>query len=147
MSPEFAQGKKTLIVRDGKFILPTEQNASRTIELETSQNIVPRDFSNTDIETIIIRVLAFNDGRAFSLAKSIRSSGFTGILRMKGPMIADQYPLAIRCGFDELEIPVDEANRQPEIQWIEALNRIRNNYLDKLIKAGTDKNQQKLLSA
>ncbi|MEY3959724.1 MAG: hypothetical protein RIR14_378, partial [Pseudomonadota bacterium] len=40
-----------------------------------------------------------------------------GELRAVGPMIADQYPMARRVGFDAVEIPDDIAARQPEPQW------------------------------
>jgi len=132
MSLEFAQDHATIIIRDGEFNLPQEQKTNRTIELEAGEIINPADFTNADIEVITIKVLAFNDGRAFSLAKKIRSSGFKGVLRLKGPVIADQYPLAIRCGFDELEIPADDAKRQPQIQWSQALKRTKNDYLTRL---------------
>jgi hypothetical protein len=33
-------------------------------------------------------------------------------------MIVDQYPMARRVGFDQVEIPDALAARQPEPQWI-----------------------------
>jgi len=143
MSLEFAQDQNSIIVKDGEFALPQKQINAKTIELETGEDARPADLSNTAIEVIIIKVLAFNDGRAFSLAKKIRSAGFKGILRLKGPVIADQYPLAIRCGFDELEILADEAKRQPQIQWSDALKRTRDNYLTRLteIKPNGDQSE------
>lgn len=58
-----------------------------------------------------------HDGRGFTLARLARSFGFTGRLRARGPMIADQYAMARRAGFDEVEIPADLAARQPEHHW------------------------------
>jgi uncharacterized protein (DUF934 family) len=68
---------------------------------------------------VLIRIAfpAFNDGRGFTLARRIRAMGYTGILRAHGPLVADQYPMARRVGFDEVEIPDDLAARQPEAQW------------------------------
>ena len=60
---------------------------------------------------------SFSDGRGFSLALSLRNTGFTGELRAYGPLIADQYAYALSCGFDTIEIPDDIAARQPEAQW------------------------------
>jgi len=145
MSLEFAQDQNSIIVRDGKFCLPHEQKPGKTIELKSGEKFTSADFCDTDIDVIVINVLAFNDGRAFSLAKKIRSSGFKGVLRLKGPVIADQYPLAIRCGFDELEILADEAKRQPQIQWSDALKRTKNNYLARLTET-EQKNDQSELS-
>jgi uncharacterized protein (DUF934 family) len=60
---------------------------------------------------------AFNDGRAFTLARRLRQMGYKGELRATGPVIADQYAMARRVGFDSVEIPDDLAARQPEAQW------------------------------
>ncbi len=66
-----------------------------------------------------IRVLfpAFNDGRGFTIARRLRSMGFTGRLRAAGHVLSDQYAMARRCGFDEVEIGDDLAARQPQDQW------------------------------
>ena len=61
---------------------------------------------------------AFNDGRAFTIARRLRELGYTGILRAQGPVIVDQYPMARRVGFDQVEIPDDLAARQPQDQWL-----------------------------
>ncbi len=67
----------------------------------------------------LIRVAfpAFNDGRAFTIARRLRELGYAGTLRAHGPVISDQYPMARRVGFDQVEIPDDLAARQPEVQW------------------------------
>ncbi len=61
---------------------------------------------------------AFNDGRAFTIARRLRELGYAGILRAIGPVIVDQYPMARRVGFDQVEIPDDLAARQPQDQWL-----------------------------
>lgn len=58
------------------------------------------------------------DGRGFTLAAHLRRLGFKGRLRAKGHVLADQYAMARRAGFDEVEIPDDLAARQPEDQWL-----------------------------
>ena len=67
----------------------------------------------------LIRVTfgSFSDGRGFTLARRLRRLGFTGRLRARGHVIADQYAMARRSGFDEVEIAYDLAARQPEAQW------------------------------
>jgi len=60
---------------------------------------------------------ATGDGRGFSIGKALRDMGFAGRLRAAGPLIADQYRMARRVGFDEVEIPDATAERQPEEQW------------------------------
>jgi uncharacterized protein (DUF934 family) len=61
---------------------------------------------------------AFSDGRGFTLARHLRGLGYAGRLRATGHIIADQYAMARRCGFDEVEIADDLAARQPEAQWL-----------------------------
>ena len=58
----------------------------------------------------LIRVTfgSFSDGRGFTLARRLRA---------RGHVIADQYAMARRSGFDEVEIADDLAARQPEAQW------------------------------
>ena len=60
---------------------------------------------------------AFGDGRAFTLARRLRTLGYLGRLRAMGPVLADQYAMLRRVGFDEVEIPDDLALRQPADQW------------------------------
>jgi uncharacterized protein (DUF934 family) len=57
------------------------------------------------------------DGRGFTIARALRLRGYTGRLRAKGHVLADQYAMARRAGFDEVEISDELAARQPEDQW------------------------------
>lgn len=81
---------------------------------------------------IAIPFPSFADGRGFSIAQRLRRLGFTGTLRARGHVLADQYPLALRSGFDEVEISDELAERQGEAQWLEAFSRINNTYLERL---------------
>lgn len=58
------------------------------------------------------------DGRGFTLAAMLRRAGFVGRLRARGHVLADQYAMARRSGFDEVEINDALAARQPEDQWL-----------------------------
>lgn len=71
-------------------------------------------------ETTAIRVAfpSFADGRGFTIARQLRRAGYTGRLRAEGHVIADQYAMARRAGFDEVEISDELAARQPEEQWL-----------------------------
>ncbi|MEM0946807.1 MAG: DUF934 domain-containing protein [Pseudomonadota bacterium] len=69
------------------------------------------------IEMIRVDFPSFADGRGFTIARRLRLLGFKGRLRAKGHVIADQYAMARRAGFDEVEISADLADRQPEDQW------------------------------
>lgn len=62
------------------------------------------------------------DGRGFTIARVLRLKGFTGRLRARGHVLADQYAMARRSGFDEVEIDDALADRQPEDQWLARAN-------------------------
>lgn len=75
---------------------------------------------------------SFADGRGFTLAQILRRGGFTGRLRAKGHVLADQYAMARRSGFDEVEISDDLAARQPEDQWRARADWQNNHYQARL---------------
>jgi uncharacterized protein (DUF934 family) len=72
------------------------------------------------------------DGRGFTLAAMLRRAGFKGRLRAKGHVLADQYAMARRSGFDEVEIDDTLANRQPEDQWLFRADWQNHNYQARL---------------
>lgn len=61
---------------------------------------------------------SFADGRGFTTAKSLRLMGYTGRLRAGPGVISDQYAMARRAGFDEVEVSDALAARQPESDWL-----------------------------
>ena len=61
---------------------------------------------------------SFADGRGFTLAARLRRLGYGGRLRAQGHVLADQYAMARRAGFDEVAIDPALAARQPEGQWL-----------------------------
>ena len=69
------------------------------------------------IEMIVVEFPAFTDGRGFTIARRLRAHGYDGRLRARGHVLADQYSMARRVGFDEVEIGDDLAARQPADQW------------------------------
>jgi uncharacterized protein (DUF934 family) len=71
-----------------------------------------------EIDMIRIAFPSFTDGRGFTLARRLRLMGYHGRLRAAGHVIADQYAMARRAGFDEVEISDDLAQRQPEPHWL-----------------------------
>ncbi len=80
------------------------------------------------VEMIRVDFPSFADGRGFTIARQLRLTGYTGRLRAKGHVIAEQYAMARRCGFDEVEISDDLAARQPEDQWLSRANWKDNDY-------------------
>ncbi len=84
------------------------------------------------IEMIRIDFPSSADGRGFTIARRLRLMGYEGRLRAHGHVIADQYAMARRSGFDEVEIPDDLAARQPEDQWLARANWKAHNYQARL---------------
>ena len=79
-----------------------------------------------------IRFESFADGRCFTLARRLREAGFSGRLRAAGHVIADQYAMARRAGFDEVEIDASLAARQPESDWLARADWRRLDYQSRL---------------
>ena len=115
----------SVVVTDAGFGPATQAEVVTLADL-TDQTTV--DLTNTDNPSALavhldrltlIRVAfpAFNDGRAFTVARKLREMGYKGQLLAKGPVIADQYAMLRRVGFDGAEIPEDLADRQPADQW------------------------------
>ena len=69
------------------------------------------------ISMIRVAFPSFSDGRGFTLARLLRLRGYRGRLRAAGHVISDQYAMARRAGFDEVEISDELAARQPEADW------------------------------
>ena len=84
---------------------------------------VPADADPSDIpicgalQMVRVDFPSSADGRGFTIARALRLRGFTGRLRARGHVLADQYAMARRSGFDEIEIDTALAQRQPEDQW------------------------------
>jgi len=84
---------------------------------------VPADTDPNDIpicgslKMVRVNFPSSADGRGFTIARALRLRGYQGRLRAQGHVLADQYTMARRAGFDEVEIDADLAARQPEDQW------------------------------
>ncbi len=116
----------TVIVTDSGFSPATEMGIVPLADLAHHQGAV--DLAQTDdpemlrsalpdLNLIRVAFPSFSDGRAFTIARRLRLMGYTGTLRALGPVIADQYTMLRRVGFDQVEIPDDLALRQPADQW------------------------------
>jgi len=97
--------------------LPAEPQPALAVELGPADD--PTRLANrlADIDLIRVAFPAFNDGRGFTLARRLRLMGYHGRLRAKGNLMADQYAMLRRSGFDEVEITPELARRQPWPQW------------------------------
>lgn len=84
------------------------------------------------IDLIRIAFPSFADGRGFTLARRLRLMGFQGRLRAYGHVISDQYAMARRSGFDEVQIDEQLAARQPEPQWLARANWRSHDYQSRM---------------
>ena len=119
----------TLVTDDGfhaddwtaGFTTPDQRPANDAgLGIDLASDADPRVLEGdlNDIPLIRVDFPSFADGRGFTIARQLRDMGFKGRLRARGHVIADQYAMARRAGFDEVEIEAELATRQPEDQWL-----------------------------
>lgn len=131
----------TVIVTDTGFgpetwttpIVPLEE-ARKGVGITLPSSADPLELAGRlpDVQMIKVHFPSFADGRGFSVARQLRLMGYTGRLRAYGHVIADQYAMARRAGFDEVEISDDLAARQPEDQWLSRANWQAHDYQSRL---------------
>jgi uncharacterized protein (DUF934 family) len=116
----------TVIVRDTGFAAedwttpfsPLAEASAGSVSIDLPAEADPDAVALEGLQIIRIPFASFADGRGFTLARRLRLRGYQGRLRAAGHVIADQYAMARRAGFDEVEISAALAERQPEDQWL-----------------------------
>ncbi len=106
----------SVIVTDEGFAADTWTGDVLDLASDTDPNAVAPDV--LDAPLIRVDFPSFADGRGFTIARLLRLRGYTGRLRARGHVISDQYAMARRAGFDEVEISDEQAERQPEGDWL-----------------------------
>jgi uncharacterized protein (DUF934 family) len=100
--------------------------ANDTGALDVAANANPDDIQICSrLRMIRVDFPSSADGRGFTIARTLRLRGYTGRLRARGHVLADQYSMVRRAGFDEVEIDEALAARQPEPVWRAAARRRR----------------------
>ncbi|MCY4293175.1 MAG: DUF934 domain-containing protein [Roseovarius sp.] len=117
---------------NGGFSALNDARPDVGIDLATSSD--PGELQGRLDDISIIRVIFpnFSDGRGFTIARCLRLMGYNGRLRAAGHVIADQYAMARRAGFDEIEIAGAIAERQPEADWRFRANWREHDYQSRL---------------
>lgn len=117
---------------DDTNLTNTDRASGYAIDMANTAN--PENLVPFFEDAAMIRIAFPNsaDGRGFTLARHLRLLGYTGRLRANGHVLADQYAMARRCGFDEVEISDDLAARQPADQWLFRADWQQNAYLMRL---------------
>ncbi len=109
----------TVIVTDRGFG-PDDWTGAAAEVAELAPGDDPRALAGRLDALRLVRIAfpGFADGRGFTLARQLRAMGYAGRMRAVGHVLADQYAMARRAGFDEVEIDAALAARQPENQWL-----------------------------
>jgi uncharacterized protein (DUF934 family) len=110
------------------------EDARPGVGINLAASADPMELAGRLRDTPLIRVnfASFADGRGFTIARRLRLMGYKGRLRAGGHVIADQYTMARRAGFDEVEISDDLAARQPQDQWAFRANWRDHDYQSRL---------------
>lgn len=94
-----------------------EYKGGGALVLSGEDNIATLDPHLKALDLIVVTFPSFADGRGFSQARALRAIGYNGHLRARGHVLVDQFRAALRCGFDDIEITDEQAERNPEAQW------------------------------
>ena len=99
---------------------------------------IDASFASDDLDELLqssaIRIVfgSFADGRFLTLGRQLRLRGYSGHIRAAGPLLPDQFPMALKLGIDSVEISSDHAARCTEDQWISHAMRTQGNYQARL---------------
>ena len=115
----------------GSFTAPGGANDAEALDLASDTD--PADVPLCEgLKMIRVDFPSSADGRGFTIARALRLRGYKGRLRARGHVLADQYAMARRSGFDEVEIDATLAARQPEDQWAFRANWQEHDYQNRL---------------
>ena len=99
---------------------------------------IDASFASDDLDELLqssaIRIVfgSFADGRFLTLGRQLRLRGYTGHIRAAGPLVPDQFPMALKLGIDSVEISTEHAARCTEDQWIAHATRTQGSYQRRL---------------
>ena len=99
---------------------------------------IDTSFASADLDELLqssaIRIVfgSCADGRFLTLGRQLRLRGYSGHIRAAGPLVPDQFPMALKLGIDSVEISTEHATRCTEDQWITHATRTLGNYQGRL---------------
>ena len=99
---------------------------------------IDASISSTDLDELLqvsaIRIVfgSCADGRFLTLGRQLRLRGYSGHIRVAGPLVPDQFPMALKLGIDSAEISNEHAARCTEDQWVAHAIRTHGNYQRRL---------------
>jgi uncharacterized protein (DUF934 family) len=127
-----------VIVPFARLLKEWEQLSQRTGKLGVKLGNVDRaEALSTFLPRLSVIVLpfpAFNDGRAYSLARQLRQLGYRGELRASGNVLPDQLQFMLQVGFDTFEV----GERFPLSVWQQASKQMSLAYQRGLFRRGSE---------
>lgn len=114
----------TLAARTGKLGV----RFGNTDRPEALQAFLPK------LSIIVLPFPAFNDGRAYSIARKLREMGYSGELRATGNVLPDQLQFMLQVGFDAFDI----GERFPLETWLKASRQMSLAYQRGLFRRGSE---------
>ena len=99
---------------------------------------IDASFASNDLDDLLqssaIRIVfgSCADGRFLTLGRQLRLRGYSGHIRAAGPLVPDQFPMALKLGIDSVEISTEHAGRCTEDQWIAHATRTQGGYQRRL---------------
>ncbi|MCA3560969.1 MAG: DUF934 domain-containing protein [Aestuariivirga sp.] len=129
----------------GDVIVPFARLLKEWGELSKRNTRLGLRLSNTDkpealsaflpgLSLIVLPFPAFNDGRAYSIARSLREMGYAHELRATGNVLPDQLQFMLQVGFDAFEI----GKRFPLETWAKASRQMSLAYQRGLFRRGAE---------
>lgn len=107
----------------------TAANAGDRVRLSNDADLSELALHLPKLKTILIDFPSFADGRGFSIARQLRKTyGFRGQIIADGPLIPDQYSMALQCGFDGVRVDGETYSRQAESHWFNAMDAFKSAY-------------------
>ena len=129
----------------GDVIAPFARLLKEWGELSKRKSRLGLRLSNTDkpealgtflpgLSLIVLPFPAFNDGRAYSIARALREMGYRGELRATGNVLPDQLQFMLQVGFDAFAI----GDRFPLETWQKASRQMSLAYQRGLFRRGAE---------
>jgi len=126
---------QNMLVKDTGFVADDWSagfDAPNALDLPGDSDLAQLRGQLNGVDIIRVDFSGFADGRGFTLARQLRRLGYQGRLRARGPLISDQYAMARRVGFDEVEITPEQARRQRAEDWVFRANWRAHDYQTRL---------------
>lgn len=104
-------------------------NSGDAVKLSNDVDLAAVAAQLPKLKTILVDFPSFADGRGFSIARQLRGThGFKGQIIADGPLIPDQYVMALQCGFDGVKVDGATYARQSESHWFDAMDAFKSAY-------------------